>query len=87
MNKKKVHSVILARGGSKGIRNKKSVIYTPSRWRVVMMVVRNLPEFIFNKLNIYNAITVLPTPHPAHIIPPPPVFKFIFFIYEPTIGF
>jgi len=36
----------------KGIRNKKSVIYTPSRWRVMMMVVRNLPEFIFNKLNI-----------------------------------
>jgi short-subunit dehydrogenase len=28
------------------------IIYVPSFWRLIMMVIRNLPTFIFNKLNI-----------------------------------
>jgi short-subunit dehydrogenase len=35
-----------------GIDQKKVVIYTPRKWWLVMMVVRHLPNFIFNKLNI-----------------------------------
>ena len=36
----------------KGIQKKKSVIYTPLKWRIIMTIIRNLPEFIFHKLNI-----------------------------------
>ncbi|MBT8515413.1 SDR family NAD(P)-dependent oxidoreductase [Polynucleobacter paneuropaeus] len=35
-----------------GIEKKKSVIYAPGKWQVIMMVVRHLPSFIFNKMNI-----------------------------------
>ena len=35
-----------------GIRKKRLVIYTPPRWKVLMFLVRNLPESIFNKLDI-----------------------------------
>jgi short-subunit dehydrogenase len=35
-----------------GINQKKAVIYAPGKWWLVMMVVRHLPRFIFNKLNI-----------------------------------
>lgn len=35
-----------------GIEKKKSVIYAPGKWQVIMMVVRHLPNFIFNKMNI-----------------------------------
>ncbi len=35
-----------------GIKKKQAVIYTPTKWRFIMMVIRNLPAFIFNKLNI-----------------------------------
>jgi short-subunit dehydrogenase len=37
---------------TKGIEQKKAVIYAPGKWRVIMMIVRHLPNFIFNKLNI-----------------------------------
>jgi short-subunit dehydrogenase len=30
----------------------KLVLYTPSKWTLIMMVVRHLPSFIFNKINI-----------------------------------
>lgn len=36
----------------KGIDSGKSVIYTPHRWRLIMMIIRHLPEFIFKKLDI-----------------------------------
>ena len=35
-----------------GIEKKKSVIYAPGKWEIIMMVVRHLPSFIFNKMNI-----------------------------------
>jgi short-subunit dehydrogenase len=35
-----------------GIEQKKSVIYAPGKWWLIMMVVRHLPNFIFNKMNI-----------------------------------
>jgi decaprenylphospho-beta-D-erythro-pentofuranosid-2-ulose 2-reductase len=35
-----------------GIEKKKLVIYAPGKWQVIMMVVRHLPIFIFNKMNI-----------------------------------
>ena len=28
------------------------VIYVPGKWRVIMLIIRNLPGFIFNKMNI-----------------------------------
>jgi len=35
-----------------GIEKKKLVIYAPGKWQIIMMVVRHLPTFIFNKMNI-----------------------------------
>ncbi len=35
-----------------GIEAKKSVVYAPAKWWVIMMVIRHLPSFIFNKMNI-----------------------------------
>lgn len=37
---------------TEGIENQKFVIYAPEKWRLIMMVIRHLPSFIFNKLNI-----------------------------------
>jgi decaprenylphospho-beta-D-erythro-pentofuranosid-2-ulose 2-reductase len=36
----------------KGINSKKTVIYTPAKWQIIMMIIRHLPNFIFNKLEI-----------------------------------
>ena len=35
-----------------GIESKIAVIYAPSKWWLIMTVIRHLPSFIFNKLNI-----------------------------------
>ena len=35
-----------------GIASKRSVIYTPIKWQLIMMVIRHLPSTIFNKINI-----------------------------------
>ncbi len=35
-----------------GIAIGKRVIYTPRRWRLIMMVIQHIPTFIFNKINI-----------------------------------
>ena len=35
-----------------GIRKGKSVIYVPGKWEIIMMVIRHLPRFIFNKMDI-----------------------------------
>lgn len=34
------------------IDHKKSVCYTPGKWGLIMQIVRNLPRFIFNKMDI-----------------------------------
>jgi decaprenylphospho-beta-D-erythro-pentofuranosid-2-ulose 2-reductase len=36
----------------KGVRYGKTKIYTPRKWRYIMFIIRHLPNFIFNKLNI-----------------------------------
>jgi decaprenylphospho-beta-D-erythro-pentofuranosid-2-ulose 2-reductase len=35
-----------------GIEEKKAVVYAPAKWWLIMMVIRHLPSFIFNKMNI-----------------------------------
>lgn len=35
-----------------GIDAKKAVIYAPAKWWLIMMIIRHLPSFIFNKMNI-----------------------------------
>jgi decaprenylphospho-beta-D-erythro-pentofuranosid-2-ulose 2-reductase len=35
-----------------GVQKGKSVVYAPAKWAVIMMVIRNLPRFIFNKMDI-----------------------------------
>lgn len=35
-----------------GINQKKAIIYAPKKWWLIMMIIRHLPNFIFNKLNI-----------------------------------
>jgi len=35
-----------------GLEAGKPVIYTPKKWYLIMMVIRHIPKFIFNKINI-----------------------------------
>jgi short-subunit dehydrogenase len=35
-----------------GIAKGKSVIYTPKKWQIIMLIIQHLPSFVFNKLNI-----------------------------------
>ena len=35
-----------------GIANSRMVVYAPSKWWVIMMIVRHIPSFVFNKLDI-----------------------------------
>ncbi len=42
----------IAQGIVAAMDSRKSVVYLPGKWRLVMFVLRNLPEFVFNKLNI-----------------------------------
>jgi len=39
---------IIVKGADKGL----SVVYAPGKWAVIMMIIRHLPSFIFNKINI-----------------------------------
>ena len=36
----------------KGIDQGKAVVYAPGKWAVIMMIIRHLPAFVFNKLDI-----------------------------------
>ena len=36
----------------KGIAKAKPVVYAPAKWAVIMMLIRHLPRFIFNKMDI-----------------------------------
>lgn len=36
----------------KGVEDGKSIIYAPGKWWTIMMIIKHLPIFIFNKLNI-----------------------------------
>lgn len=35
-----------------GIAKGRAVIYTPKKWQIIMLIIRHLPSFVFNKLNI-----------------------------------
>lgn len=35
-----------------GIEKGKPVIYTPVKWAIIMMIIRHLPRFVFNKMDI-----------------------------------
>ena len=36
----------------KGMSKNKKIIYAPTRWFLIMLVIRNIPNFLFKKLNI-----------------------------------
>jgi decaprenylphospho-beta-D-erythro-pentofuranosid-2-ulose 2-reductase len=36
----------------KAINQGKPVVYAPAKWALIMMIIRHLPSFVFNKLNI-----------------------------------
>ena len=36
----------------RAVRKRKSVAYVPGRWRLVMAAIRNVPSFVFRKLNV-----------------------------------
>jgi decaprenylphospho-beta-D-erythro-pentofuranosid-2-ulose 2-reductase len=40
------HSIV------KGINQGRPVIYTPGKWALIMMIIRHLPRFIFNRMDI-----------------------------------
>ncbi|HLF03488.1 MAG TPA: hypothetical protein VI547_16000, partial [Anaerolineales bacterium] len=35
----------------KGIKGRKQEIYTPARWRLMMLVIRHIPSFVFRRLS------------------------------------
>jgi len=43
----KVAKIIIA-----GIAARKPVVYAPGKWAVIMLIIRNLPRFVFNKMDI-----------------------------------
>lgn len=43
---------VAARDIVKGIRKRKAVVYTPFRWRVIMFVIRSIPEVIFKRMKL-----------------------------------
>jgi short-subunit dehydrogenase len=42
----------VARAMVRGIDAKRAVVYAPAQWALIMFVVRHLPRFIFNRLNL-----------------------------------
>lgn len=36
----------------RGVEKGKAVVYTPGKWWLIMMIIRHLPRFIFNKMDI-----------------------------------
>ncbi len=42
----------VAKGIVQGIARKKSTIYVPGKWRLIMAVIKRIPQFIFNKMDI-----------------------------------
>jgi decaprenylphospho-beta-D-erythro-pentofuranosid-2-ulose 2-reductase len=43
---------VVADGIVSAIERKKALAYLPAKWGVIMLVIRHLPNFIFNKMNI-----------------------------------
>ena len=36
----------------KGVNRGKKIIYAPRKWMLIMLIIRLIPNFIFNRLNI-----------------------------------
>lgn len=36
----------------RGMKKRKSIIYAPAKWKIIMNVIRLIPDIVFNKLNI-----------------------------------
>lgn len=36
----------------RSVRKRKAIAYIPARWRLMMFVIRNIPSFVFRKLNV-----------------------------------
>jgi short-subunit dehydrogenase len=47
-----VHPRFIAKEIRRGIEQGIELMYIPSYWRFIMMIIRALPEFIFKKINI-----------------------------------
>ena len=43
---------LVAKSIIKAVASKKRVVYIPAKWRYIMFVVKNIPSFIFNKIDI-----------------------------------
>ena len=43
---------IVARDIVRSIDRKKSLVYTPRKWQLIMLIIRSLPGFIFNRLEV-----------------------------------
>jgi len=43
---------LVARDIIEGVAKGSRVIYTPRKWQIIMLIIRHLPTFIFNKMNI-----------------------------------
>jgi NAD(P)-dependent dehydrogenase (short-subunit alcohol dehydrogenase family) len=43
---------LVARTIVQGSKAGKPVVYAPGKWALIMMVIRHLPAFVFNKMNI-----------------------------------
>jgi short-subunit dehydrogenase len=35
-----------------GVRREKSTIYAPTKWALIMLIIKHLPRFIFNRMKI-----------------------------------
>jgi hypothetical protein len=35
-----------------GMQQGHAEVYAPAKWRLIMLVIRNLPRFVFNKMDI-----------------------------------
>ena len=47
-----VQPQVVARGIVKAIQKNKNVVYLPSRWWLIMLVIKSIPEWIFKRLNL-----------------------------------
>jgi hypothetical protein len=41
-----------AQGILKAIRNDKDIVYVPGFWRMIMLIIRSIPEPVFKRLNL-----------------------------------
>ena len=41
-----------AEGIYKAYKNKKNVVYVLPIWRLIMLIIKNIPEFVFKKLKL-----------------------------------